>query len=138
MLIAQQYRSTSKPQPCFAPRWLGRLLVVFIAATLVLGPISIGETVSHGDRAGSTITADTLVDSQLHGVLPSMAEETPHSSTDSAPHSHCALHCSLSTLLFSLVFLATLLLAARLCSASTLSFPQFVTPPLSPPPQTAR
>lgn len=136
MLIVQQCRSTSSHQPCSAPRWLGRLLVVLVAATLVLGPISTGGTVSHGDRASSTITADTLTASLLHGVPPWAAEGVPHSPIDSEPHSHCALHCSLSSLVFSLVFLAMLLLAARLCSASTLSYPQFVSPPLSPPPQT--
>lgn len=130
----QQRSVTLRPRFSLAPSVMGQLLLAVVVAALVLGPL-LQEAAPHGERVGHAVDSHTISGSAFHELLPSSAAQPAESAPTSEPHSHCAIHCSLASLLFPLLLLGAPLLAARLLFSPPLAFQSLGTPPLSPPPQ---
>lgn len=118
--------------------WLGQVCLIAFLAALVLSPLSLSSDASRNEEHPAhtfalTVRPDTSEQRPPRAGLPVQDAQPPPTA-----HEHCAIHCSLASLLFPLLLLGALFLTARLGGFLPLGLLRLATPPLSPPPQPAR
>lgn len=130
MLIAQQRRFILRPRHSLLPWCQGHIVLAVFALALLVAPLLPSEELTHDEPH--------VAPAGYLAVGASLSEAASADGSAPAPHSHCAIHCSLASLVRALVLIGTPLLTARLAWFLFLCLQTVATPPLSPPPQQAR
>lgn len=133
MLIAQQRGFILMPRRSLFPWRQSYIVLVLFAGALLLAPLLHGEELTHDDPHVALAAYLTIGPTVLPETMPASG-----STAATAPHNHCAIHCSFASLVIPPVLTGASLLAARLSWFFTLLLQTVATPPLSPPPQQAR
>ena len=133
MLIAQQRSFILRPRLSLLPWRRGHIVLAVFALALLLAPLLRSEELTHDEQHVTPANYRAIAAAPLPEAMPADG-----SAPAAAPHSHCAIHCSLASLVIALVLIGAPLLTARLAWFLSLRLETVATPPLSPPPQQAR
>lgn len=133
MLIAQQRRFILRPRLSLLPWRRGHIVLAVFALALLLAPLLRSEELTHNEQHVAPAGYQAI-----GAVVFPEAMPADGSAPAAAPHSHCAIHCSLASLVILLVLIGAPLLATRLGWFFSLRLQTIAIPPLSPPPQQTR
>jgi hypothetical protein len=133
MLIAQQHGFMMWPRLSLYRLRHRRVVLAVFALALLLAPLLRSEEITH-DEPHTTLAGFSVISA----AVPADTTPAEGAAPTTSPHSHCAIHCSLASLMVPLILLGTLLLATRLGRSFPSGPQRLPSPPLSPPPQRAR